>query len=29
MWIRAAEVATVDRLLVAYDDLQAMDACSK
>ena len=29
MWLREAENYTVNRLLSAYEDLQAMDACSK
>jgi len=28
-WIRSAETATVDRLMVAYEDLNAIDALSK
>jgi fructose-bisphosphate aldolase class II len=28
-WLRCAETATVDRLMVAYEDLNAIDALSK
>jgi fructose-bisphosphate aldolase class II len=28
-WIREAEKATVDRLMIAYEDLNAIDACAK
>ena len=28
-WLRKAETATIDRLLVAFEDLKATDACSK